>query len=80
VSRWCPGCGWWHPANQLAELLWTIEYEPEYVAKVPDLVLAVLDVWSDSSNATVAAEVKRRRDRYLQLAALFTTNPTGPAT
>lgn len=70
----CPGCGsWWHAPGRLGQALWAIgAAEPEVIATVPDLVIAVLDRWCDGADPVISSEAKRRREDYLQLADQFT--------
>ena len=38
---------------------------------MPDYVLLVINTWSDGQNTVLAAEVKRRHDRYTELASWY---------
>lgn len=56
----CPGCGWPHFGNRLAEAVWAIGREPTAVAFVADHVVNALHHWNGGRNAIIAAEVERR--------------------
>jgi hypothetical protein len=66
--NYCPGCRWWHPVNQLAELLQAVDSGQADVTTLPDLVVVVANTWSSGASATLTEEAGRRREHYQQLA------------
>jgi hypothetical protein len=56
----CPGCGWPHFGNRLAEAIWAIDREPAAAALVADHVVSALHNWSGGRNTLIAAEMARR--------------------
>lgn len=77
MNNYCPGCKWWHPTNQLAELLQDVDNGWIDVTTLPDLVLVVANRWSSGTSAILSGEVKRRLEHYSERARFFETGRPG---